>query len=126
ILTWQWQEAKPLAPEVLRSLAQRVEDVCWKATSSAFSIKIPSNDIVYDPKAHIKAKKTAEFDDIAHSLASQTIIAHAPILARASTPNPGFLFDNSRSGTPLTDRRQQESAVDLEETESLDNVTEQY
>ncbi|KAG0049926.1 hypothetical protein BGZ90_007195 [Linnemannia elongata] len=73
-----------------------------KATSSAFSIKIPSNDIVYDPKAHIKAKKTAEFDDIAHSLASQTIIAHAPILARASTPNPGFLFDNSRSGTPLT------------------------
>lgn len=40
-----------------------------EATSSAFSIKIPSNDIVYDLKAHIKAEKTAEFDDIAHSLA---------------------------------------------------------
>ncbi|KAH7050491.1 hypothetical protein BKA57DRAFT_304237 [Linnemannia elongata] len=31
-------------------------------------------------------------------------LAHAPILARASTPNPGFLFDNSRPGTPLTGR----------------------
>lgn len=40
-----------------------------EATSSVFSIKIPSNDIAYDLKAHIKAKETAEFDDIAHSLA---------------------------------------------------------